>query len=132
MSHEQVMELDESDVEFLAARVKRLCVHFGYPIPDQDDRFIVGVAASLIGGVLTKLELEKRKAPDLAQQAKDAARLDYLDRLAAKSISSNMHFGHCRSVVYERTGIGSNIFNSGSGQTAREAIDAAMKESGHD
>ena len=78
MSREQVIELSASDVDFLAAMVKRLCAHFGYPIPDLDNHFIVGIAASLISGVLIKLESKKRNAPDLEQQEKDAARYRWI------------------------------------------------------
>lgn len=57
------MTLTDSDIQFMAARVRRLCQAFEYPIPDdRDDEFIVGVAGSLIGGLLVKAELIVRDA----------------------------------------------------------------------
>ena len=54
------MTLTDSDIQFMAARVRRLCKAFHYPIPDErDDEFIVGVAGSLIGGLLAHVECEK-------------------------------------------------------------------------
>jgi hypothetical protein len=59
------MLLTADEMEFIAARVRRLCDQFAYPIPCKDDRFIVGVAGSLIGGILSKLEMEKSAVPDI-------------------------------------------------------------------
>lgn len=47
---------DPAEVEFMAARVRRLCAYFDYPTPNQNDAFIVAVTPSLIGALLTKLE----------------------------------------------------------------------------
>lgn len=55
--------MDKSEVEFLAARVRRLCAKFSYHCPNGDDGFVVGVAGSLIGGILTNLELAEREKP---------------------------------------------------------------------
>lgn len=57
---EDGLQLDKGEVEFLAARVRRLCAKFNYPAPDKDDGLIVGVAGSLIGSILTNLELAER------------------------------------------------------------------------
>ncbi len=52
--------LSDNDVEFLAARVRRLCEAFDYPVPEgQNDEFVVGVAGSLIGGLLCRLDTQK-------------------------------------------------------------------------
>lgn len=57
------MVLSASDVEFLAARMRRLCDKFGQPVSKRDnDQFVVGVAGSLIGLLLTHLEVQERNA----------------------------------------------------------------------
>lgn len=48
--------LSDNDVEFLAAHVRRLCKAFDYPVPDRSDEFVVEVAGSLIGGLLSRFE----------------------------------------------------------------------------
>ena len=54
------LTLESNDVAFIAARVRRLCKAFDYPMPEeQDDEFIVAVAGSLIGGVLLKIEMRE-------------------------------------------------------------------------
>lgn len=55
------LTLNMDDVAFIAARVRRLCKEFNYPIPDKDDKFIVSVAGSLIGGILTNKALDDHK-----------------------------------------------------------------------
>lgn len=57
---ESGMVLTDSDVDFLAARVLRLCDWFGHSTPKTESHFVVGVAGSLIGAILTKLEVEQR------------------------------------------------------------------------
>lgn len=50
--------LDKSDTEFLAARLRRLFVHFNHEIPadaHKDDVYMVRIAAACIGQVLAKL-----------------------------------------------------------------------------
>ena len=58
--------LESNEIAFIAARVRRLCKAFDYPIPDKrDDEFIVRVAGSLIGGVLLKIKMQEPVArPD--------------------------------------------------------------------
>lgn len=64
-----------------------------------------------------------------SQDAADAAMLDYLDSLAKRDAGSDMHFKHGRVNLLVRTGIGSNIERAGGGDTVREAITAAMRQS---
>ena len=54
------LTLDKGEVEFLAARVRRLLAKFGVHEPEKDSRFIVGVAGSLIGNLLTNIELKEK------------------------------------------------------------------------
>jgi hypothetical protein len=55
------LTLDDSDVAFLAARIRRLCKTFGQPVDDvESDEFVVGTAGSLIGLLLSSVE---RKEP---------------------------------------------------------------------
>lgn len=49
---------DPAEVEYLAARLRRLFAHFEHPLPNKDDAFIVAVAPALIGALLTELERE--------------------------------------------------------------------------
>lgn len=74
------MTLSPSDVGFLAARVRRLCDTFGHKYPaKEDDEFIVGVAGSIIGSLLTNLELKQPAANGVPDDvAKDAARYRWL------------------------------------------------------
>ena len=51
--------------EFLAARLRRLFVHFDYPVPTfaaSDDAALVNIAGSLLGGLLTRLN-QPQQAP---------------------------------------------------------------------
>ena len=57
------LTLDKGDVEFLAARVRRLLAKFGEHELEKDDRFIVGVAGSLIGNLLSNIELKEKARP---------------------------------------------------------------------
>ena len=57
------LTLDKGDVEFLAARVRRLLAKFGERELEKDDRFIVGVAGSLIGNLLNNIELKEKAGP---------------------------------------------------------------------
>ena len=54
------LTLDKSEVEFIAARMRSLLAKFGENVPDKDDRFIVGVTGSLIGNLLTNIELREK------------------------------------------------------------------------
>ena len=58
-----MVNLDDGEAAFIAARVRRLCKTFGYPVPDaKDDEFVVRVSGSLIGGLLTDVEARKPAA----------------------------------------------------------------------
>ena len=58
-----MVNLDDGEAAFIAARVRRLCKTFGYPVPDaKDDEFVVCVSGSLIGGLLTDVEARKPAA----------------------------------------------------------------------
>lgn len=57
------LTLDKGEVEFLAARMRRLLAKFGEHEPEKDDRFIVGVAGSLIGNLLTNIKLKEKAGP---------------------------------------------------------------------
>jgi hypothetical protein len=47
--------LDANEVNFLAARLRRLFAHHGYALPDlaRDDASLIRIAGSCIGTVLT-------------------------------------------------------------------------------
>ena len=52
--------LSDNDVEFLAARVRRLCKAFDYPAEEGlSNADVVHLAGSLIGGLLLHIESEK-------------------------------------------------------------------------
>ena len=54
--------LDEGEVAFIAARVRRLCETLGYPVPDtKNDEFVVRVSGSLIGRLLTDVEARNHR-----------------------------------------------------------------------
>lgn len=60
-----MVDLDDGEVAFLAARVRRLCKTLEYPMPDtESDEFVVRVSGSLIGGVLTKVDALKAELRD--------------------------------------------------------------------
>ena len=61
LKHPDTLTLDANEVHFLATRLRRLCNHFGYATPDMDDKFIIGVGGSLIGGLLTKLGVAEKQ-----------------------------------------------------------------------
>lgn len=67
--------LAASDVEFLAARVRRLCKAFDYKAAEgQSDDFVVGVAGSLIGGILCQIEVAKKAELVAVEQIDEAIR----------------------------------------------------------
>lgn len=52
--------LSDNDIEFLAARVRRLLKAFDYPATEGlDDEAVVRVVGTLIGGLLLHIESEK-------------------------------------------------------------------------
>jgi hypothetical protein len=64
---------------------------------------------------------------------KDAERIEVLESIHQSKLRTDMYMGGGtkKSVIYQRTGVGSNINAKGRGATVREAIDeidAAMKE----
>ncbi len=73
---------------------------------------------------------------EIRRNAEDSARLDYLDKVAARtlvlgkkvwSVTSDMHLGNRTVSLYVRTGIGSECESQGHGQTVRAAIDDAAR-----
>ena len=71
------LTLSKSDVEFLAARIRRLIKTFDYHEPEKDDRFIVEVAGSLIGGVLRQIEAHPCQGHARQQEAEESAAMTY-------------------------------------------------------
>lgn len=67
-----VGKLDQEEVAFLAARVRRLCAQFDHPVPSGSDWFVVQVAGTLIGAVLAKVGGVRPAAPDLLDALKKA------------------------------------------------------------
>lgn len=53
---EGALLLDKEAVNFIAARMRRLCEKFGYQIPGFDNESVVAGAGSLIGGILSKMD----------------------------------------------------------------------------
>lgn len=58
--------LDANDVQFLAARLRRLLKFHNYPLPKfaDDDKALIGIAPSCIGAVLSNASLKEPGAPD--------------------------------------------------------------------
>jgi hypothetical protein len=55
------LTLDASEVQFLAARLRRLFNHFKYPLPEwaKDDKHLIGIAPTCIGAVLANLNADR-------------------------------------------------------------------------
>lgn len=55
--------LEDVDVKFLAARLRRLFAFFNYPLPSfaADDARLIGIAGSAIGALLTRWETGDRQ-----------------------------------------------------------------------
>jgi hypothetical protein len=73
------------------------------------------------------------QAAEIERLRKDAERIEVLESVHQSHLTTDMHMGGgiTTSVIYQRTGVGSDINAKGSGATVREAIDeidAAMKE----
>jgi hypothetical protein len=49
-----VLGLTAEEAAFLAARLRRLFKHFGYPVPECNDSHLIRIAGSCIGGLLTR------------------------------------------------------------------------------
>lgn len=103
---------------------------------DQADseRSRAEAAETLCGDRLQQLYADRKSARELAA---DAARLDYLDTLMARTeyqnsrrpaepVKSDMHFDAGRCSLYVRN-LFADCVVSVSGQSVREAIDAAME-----
>lgn len=75
------LTMDADEVEFLAARLRRLFNHFKYPLPDwaKDDKHLIGIAPTCIGAVLANLS--KAEEAELAQGV--------LDDLARKGLAAS-------------------------------------------
>lgn len=73
------LALDEGEVEFLAARLRRLFNHFKYPLPNwaADDKHLIGIAPSCIGGVLANLTADQTEEQAEEQAARWRALCEY-------------------------------------------------------
>jgi len=81
---------------------------------------------SSITAVLAHIDAQ---AAEIERLRADALRIEALEKLNQSHMSTDMHLGRaCTVAIYQRTGIGSQIYAGWSGTTVREAIDAAMKE----
>jgi hypothetical protein len=58
MDAQKRKQVEAADLAFLAARLRRLFAHFNYPLPAfaADDARLIGIAGSVIGGLLTRWE----------------------------------------------------------------------------
>ena len=112
------LTLSKSDVEFLAARIRRLIKTFDYHEPEKDDRFIVEVAGSLIGGVLRQIEAHPCQGHARQQEAEEAQHLTLVFKLPLT---------HMQRAVLE-----SAEWTAASWSHAIRDRDAALKEAGCD
>ena len=112
------LTLSKSDVEFLAARIRRLIKTFDYHEPEKDDRFIVEVAGSLIGGVLRQIEAHPCQGHARQQEAEEAQHLTLVFKLPL----TNM----------QRAVLESAEWTAASWSHAIRDRDAALKEAGCD
>lgn len=55
--------LEQSDLEFIAARLGRVANRVGYPMPSGDSQFIVSVSGSILGGIASMLDKKQQEQP---------------------------------------------------------------------
>lgn len=55
--------LEQSDLDFIAARLGRVAKRVGYPMPSGDSQFIVSVSGSILGGIASMLDKQQQSQP---------------------------------------------------------------------
>ena len=71
--------LEQSDLDFIAARLGRVARRVGYPMPDGDAQFIVSVSGSILGGIDHAIQLLQQQAPAVDDAVlRDAERYRWL------------------------------------------------------